>query len=54
MTTVLRAYRGQDVAWEAVGRAAGVICSGGVVGYPTETVYGLGALSLHECGLEQV
>ena len=54
MTTVLCAYRDQDVAWEAVGRAAEVICGGGVVAYPTETVYGLGALALHEAAVEQI
>ena len=54
MTTVLSAYRDQGVGWEAVGRAAEVIRGGGVVAYPTETVYGLGALALHEAALEQI
>lgn len=32
-----------DVADEVLQRAASIICRGGVVVYPTETVYGLGA-----------
>jgi L-threonylcarbamoyladenylate synthase len=54
MTTVLSACRDQGVAREAVARAAEVICGGGVVAYPTETVYGLGALAFHEAALEQI
>jgi L-threonylcarbamoyladenylate synthase len=54
MTTVLRAYRDQDVVWEAVERAAEIICGGGAVAYPTETVYGLGALALHQGAIEQI
>jgi len=54
MTTVLRACRDQCIAWEAIGKAAEVIRDGGVVAYPTETVYGLGALALHEAAVEQI
>jgi L-threonylcarbamoyladenylate synthase len=54
MTTVLHACRDREVAWEAVGRAAEFIRGGGVVAYPTETVYGLGASALHEAALEQI
>jgi len=54
MTTVLRACRDQCIAWEAIGQAAEVIRRGGVVAYPTETVYGLGALALHEAAVEQI
>ncbi|HVO85286.1 MAG TPA: L-threonylcarbamoyladenylate synthase [Syntrophobacteria bacterium] len=54
MTTVLNACRDRGVAWEAVARAAEVIRSGGVVAYPTETVYGLGALALREAALEEI
>jgi L-threonylcarbamoyladenylate synthase len=54
MTTVLSACCDQGVAHEAVGRAAEVIRGGGVVAYPTETVYGLGALAFHEGALEQI
>ena len=54
MTTVLSACRGRGVTREAVARAAEVICGGGVVAYPTETVYGLGALAFHEAALEQI
>jgi L-threonylcarbamoyladenylate synthase len=54
MTTILSACCDQGVAWEAIQRAAEVIRGGGVVAYPTETVYGLGALALHEAALEQL
>ena len=54
MTTVLSACRDQSIIQEAVGRAAEVIRGGGVVAYPTETVYGLGALALHEAAVEQI
>jgi L-threonylcarbamoyladenylate synthase len=54
MTTVLRACHDQRIAWEAVGQAAEVIRGGGVVAYPTETVYGLGALALHEAAVERI
>jgi len=53
MTTVLPCGD-QGVTWEAVERAAEVIRGGGVVAYPTETVYGLGASALHEAALEQL
>ena len=54
MTTVLRACHDPRIAWEAIGQAAEVIRGGGVVAYPTETVYGLGALALHEAAAEQI
>lgn len=47
MTTVLKACEDEWVMHEAIGRAAEVIRGGGVVAYPTETVYGLGALVFH-------
>ncbi len=47
MTTVLKASEDEWVIREAVGGAAEVIRGGGVVAYPTETVYGLGALASH-------
>lgn len=34
--------------------AAAVIKAGGVVAYPTETVYGIGALALHESAVQKV
>lgn len=34
--------------------AAAVIKAGGVVAYPTETVYGIGALALHESAVHKV
>ena len=37
-----------------VGSAAAVIKAGGVVAYPTETVYGIGALALHESAVRKV
>ncbi len=37
-----------------VERAAGVIKAGGLVVYPTETVYGIGALALNEQAVEKV
>jgi len=54
MTTILCACGDRGVAREAIVRAAEVICGGGVVAYPTETVYGLGALALHAAALEQI
>jgi L-threonylcarbamoyladenylate synthase len=54
MTIVLRACHERRIAWEVVERAAEVIHAGGVVAYPTETVYGLGALAFHEAAVEQV
>jgi L-threonylcarbamoyladenylate synthase len=47
MTTVLKACEDEGVIREAVGRAAEIIRGGGVVAYPTETVYGLGAFAFH-------
>jgi L-threonylcarbamoyladenylate synthase len=54
MTTVLRAYHERKIAWQVVERAAEVIHEGGVVAYPTETVYGLGGLASHEAAIEQI
>lgn len=34
--------------------AAKIICRGGVIGYPTETIYGLGADALNETAVEKV
>jgi L-threonylcarbamoyladenylate synthase len=46
MTSVLKAFEDERVIHhEAIGRAAEFIRRGGVVAYPTETVYGLGALA---------
>jgi L-threonylcarbamoyladenylate synthase len=39
---------------ETIAHAAGVLHAGGAVAFPTETVYGLGALTLNQAGLEQV
>jgi len=47
MTTVLKACEDEWVIHEAIGRAAEIVRGGGVVAYPTETVYGLGALAFH-------
>jgi L-threonylcarbamoyladenylate synthase len=54
MTTVLKACEDEWVIREAVGRAAEVIRGGGVVAYPTETVYGLGALASHREAIARV
>jgi len=39
---------------EAIGRAAEVICAGGVVCFPTRCLYGLGADALNEAAVERV
>jgi L-threonylcarbamoyladenylate synthase len=39
---------------EDVKIAAGIVKSGGVIAYPTETVYGVGALALHEPTIKKV
>src|SRR5437867_3487271 len=35
-------------------KAANIICDGGVVAFPTETVYGLGALGLEEASIAKI
>ena len=37
-----------------IAEAARILQAGGVVAFPTETVYGLGALTLNEAGLDRV
>jgi len=54
MTTVLRACQDRSIIDEAVRQAAEAIRGGGVVAYPTETVYGLGALAFHRGAVEQI
>jgi L-threonylcarbamoyladenylate synthase len=54
MTNVLKACGDERVIHEAVGRAAEIIRVGGVVAYPTETVYGLGALASHHEAMAHV
>jgi L-threonylcarbamoyladenylate synthase len=39
---------------ESVGRAADILRSGGLVAFPTETVYGLGGLGLSNASLERI
>jgi len=39
---------------ESIGRAAKVICAGGVVCFPTRCLYGLGADALNEAAVERV
>ncbi len=39
---------------DLLNRAAEVIMQGGVIGYPTETVYGLGANALNDAAVEKV
>jgi len=36
---------------EALAHAAAILCSGGAVAFPTETVYGLGARATDSAGL---
>jgi L-threonylcarbamoyladenylate synthase len=55
MTNVLKAWEDERVIHhEAIGRAAEFIRSGGVVAYPTETVYGLGALASHNEAMARI
>jgi L-threonylcarbamoyladenylate synthase len=54
MTTVLKAGEDERAIREAIGRAAEIIRGGGVVAYPTETVYGLGALASHREAIARV
>lgn len=39
---------------EAIGRAAAIIRDGGLVAFPTETVYGLGANALDEAAIDRI
>lgn len=39
---------------DAITRAAGVVCAGGLVAFPTETVYGLGANALDEAAVARI
>ncbi|MDR3296295.1 MAG: threonylcarbamoyl-AMP synthase [Clostridiales Family XIII bacterium] len=43
-----------DAARAAVGRAAGILRGGGLVAFPTETVYGLGADAFNEAAVRKV
>ena len=48
MAEVVRVEDGKDLPPEAVQRVADVVRSGGVLAFPTDTVYGLGASGLED------
>lgn len=47
MNTIVKKINGQKQDEEIIKEAAKVICEGGIVAFPTETVYGLGANALN-------
>ncbi|HMK48365.1 MAG TPA: L-threonylcarbamoyladenylate synthase, partial [Methanocella sp.] len=37
-----------------ISHAAAIVANGGIIAYPTETVYGIGALALDTCAISRV
>jgi L-threonylcarbamoyladenylate synthase len=54
LKTIYRQISAEHPQEEAIAQAAAIICDGGLVAFPTETVYGLGADAMNEQAVQRI
>ncbi|MGL4791783.1 MAG: L-threonylcarbamoyladenylate synthase [Anaerotignaceae bacterium] len=54
METIIRTLHNENINMEIINEAAGILQRGGLVAFPTETVYGLGANGLSSCACKKI